>query len=110
MMENTFETKNTSNSKYHKKIIGYLDGSLSIEDKAEFEAYVRTHPEFEAQIKTKEDELSFLKGLIPAGRLSAQGLESLENEMKQSVLNLLKQEPKSVFGKIRNSFEEWINR
>ncbi len=109
MMENTLDSRN-SYPQYQKKIIGYLDGSLSFEEKSEFEAFVRTHPDFEAQIKKKEDEISFLKSLIPAATLSAQGLESLENEMKQSVLNLLKQEPKNVFGKIRNSIEEWINR
>lgn len=99
-----------SENVYKKKIISYLDGSLSAEDKSEFEAYVRTHPEFEAEINKKTEELSALQGKIPAATLSATGLESLESEMKQSIFNLLKEEPKNLMDRVKNSWEEWINR
>lgn len=99
-----------SENVYKKKIISYLDGSLSSEDKSEFEAYVRTHPEFEAEINKKTEELSVLQSKIPAATMSAQNLESLESEMKQSIFNLLKEEPKNLMDRVKNSWEEWINR
>jgi hypothetical protein len=101
---------NPIDSKYQKKILGFLDGSLSADDKAEFEAYVRTHPEFEIQIKKKEDEILFLKSLIPAGLMSKETAESLNNEMKLSIFNLLRQEPKNFMERVKNSWEEWVNR
>ena len=101
---------NPIDSKYQKKILGFLDGSLSADDKAEFEAYVRTHPEFETQIKKKEDEILFLKSLIPAGLMSKETADSLNNEMKLSIFNLLKQEPKNFMERVKNSWEDWVNR
>lgn len=104
------KSQSRSDSKYQKKILGYLDGSLSADDKAEFEAYVATHPEFEIQIKKKEEELSLLKNLIPAIEMSQQTAESLDSEMKQSIFNLLKEEPKNLLERVKISWEEWINR
>ena len=101
---------NNTNTIFKKKITAYLDGSLSSEDKSEFEAYVRTHPEFEAEINKKTEELSVLQSKIPAATMSAQNLESLESEMKQSIFNLLKEEPKNLMDRVKNSWEEWINR
>lgn len=101
---------NPIDSKYQKKIIGFLDGSLSPDDKAEFEAYVRTHPAFESQIKKKEEEILFLKSLIPAPVMSQETAQSLNNEMKLSIFNLLKQEPKNFMERLKNSWEEWVNR
>lgn len=101
---------NPIDSKYQKKILGFLDGSLSADDKAEFEAYVRTHPEFEIQIKKKEDEILFLKSLIPAGLMSKETAESLNNEMKLSIFNLLRQEPKNFMERVKSSWEDWLNR
>ena len=101
---------NPIESKYQKKILGFLDGSLSSDDKAEFEAYVRTHPEFEIEIKKKEDEILFLKSLIPAGLMSQETAESLNNEMKLSIFNLLRQEPKNFMERVKSSWEDWLNR
>lgn len=97
-------------SKYTKKIIGYIDGSLSPDDKAEFEAYVRTHPQFESIIQKKEAELSFLKELMPGTLMSAEVAESLNKEMKLSIFNLLQDEPKNFLEKVKFAWEEWINR
>lgn len=95
---------------YQKKIVAYIDGSLAPDERSEFEAFVRTHPEFEAQIKKKEDELMLLKAKIPATSLSPEGLSALENEMKQSIFNLLKEEPKNFWDRLKDSWEEWANR
>jgi len=103
-------TQNTTNSKYQKKILGYLDGSLSVEEKSEFEAYVRTNPDFENQIRKKEEELSFLKSFIPATAMTRETAESLDSEMKLSIFNLLKEEPRNLMDRIKFSWEEWINR
>ena len=94
---------------YQKKVMSYLDGSLSIEEQAEFEAQVRTNPELEALVKNKEAEIMLLKSLIPAGNISAESLNSLEAEMKLSIFNLLKKEPKTLTDKVKNIWEDWTN-
>jgi anti-sigma-K factor RskA len=104
------EKDSLSYSLYQKKITSYLDGALSQEERSEFEAFVRTHPEFEALIKNKEDELALLRSLIPAVRLSQDASDSLENEMRTSVFNLLKEEPKNFREKMASAWEDWINR
>ncbi len=95
---------------YQKKIVPYLDGSLSKSDASEFEAFVLTHPEFETQIKNKQQEIQLLKNLIPVALLSKDSAESLENEMRASIFNLLKEEPKGLWDSFRIKWEEWINR
>ena len=95
---------------FHKKIIPYLDGSLSQEELSEFEAFVRTHPEFELEIKKKEDQLAVLKNLIPEATATSDTMRSLHSEVKASVFNLLKQERQTFFGAIRDRIEEWTNR
>lgn len=109
MIETTTENKSVD-SKYTKKILGFLDGSLSPDEKSEFEAYVSTHPEFESVIQKKEIELSYIKSLIPAMPMSADVAESLDNEMKLSIFNLLKEEPKNFLEKVKFAWEEWLSR
>lgn len=95
---------------FHKKIVPYLDGSLSAEERAEFEAHVRTNPDFGTQVKNKQDELELLKGLIPAAQISKERHESLESEIRQSAFHLLKEEPKGFWDGIKLSFEDWLSR
>ena len=95
---------------YQNKIIPYLDGSLSSSEKAEFEAYVHTHPEFESQIRSKEEELTLVRSMIPAPMIAKDALDSLENEIRESVLNLLRDEPRNVWGRIKDTWEEWLSR
>lgn len=102
--------KNTSYRSFEKKIVPYLDGSLSKEELAEFEAFVLTHPEFETKIKSKQDEIQLLKDMIPAAQISAETRESLEQEMKASIFNLLKEEPKTLMDSVRLKWEEFVNR
>lgn len=97
-------------SLYQKKIIPYLDGSLSAPERAEFEAYVHTHPEFESQIRSKEEELSLVRSMIPTPVIARDSLDSLENELRESVLNLLREEPRNAWGRIKDLWEEWISR
>jgi len=95
---------------YQKKIVPYLDGSLSKDDKAEFEAFVLTHPEFEEQINFKKNEIELLRNMIPQAILARESAETLENEMRASVFNLLKEEPKGLFDSMRIKWEEFVNR
>jgi anti-sigma-K factor RskA len=95
---------------FDKKITAYLDGSLGAEETSEFEAFVLTHPEFEAKIKNKKDEIQLLKSMIPTASPSEDTLRTLETEIKSSVFNLLKQEPKSMFDSLRMKWEEWTNQ
>jgi len=97
-------------SLYQKKIIPYLDGSLTASDRAEFEAYVHTHPEFESQIRTKEEELNLVRSLIPSPIMARESLDSLENEIRESVLNLLREEPRNFWGRMKDAWEEWLSR
>lgn len=97
-------------SVYQKKIIPYLDGSLSAPERSEFEAYVHTHPEFESQIRTKQDELAVVRSLIPTPVIARHALDSLENEIRESVLNLLRDEPRNFWGRVKDAWEEWLSR
>lgn len=95
---------------FTKKIIPYLDGSLSKDETQEFEAFVLTHPEIEEQIKSKKEEMELLRKMIPHAELSAASRETLEVEFKSSIFNLLKEEPKSLMDTVRIKLEDWINR
>lgn len=95
---------------YQKKIISYLDGSLSLSEKAEFEAFVQTHPDFAVQVKSRQDEMNLIKTLIPVARLSRAESESLDHEVRLSVFHLLKEEPKNFVDNIKLRWEEWVNR
>lgn len=106
MIEKTTNPK----ASYQKKILPYIDGTLNSGERADFEAYVATHPEFESLVKEKQQEVSFLRDLMPKVSLSPEARESLESEIRQSIFNLLKEEPKSFMDKIKNRFEEWSNR
>jgi len=97
-------------STYQKKITAYLDGTLSLNERSEFEAFVAVHPEFKSQIETKEEELQKLRQSIPTIVLSPRSRESLETEMKQSVYNLLQRESRSFWQRMKDRFEEWANR
>lgn len=102
--------KNSHYNLFQKKIVPYLDGSLSKEETSEFEAFVLTHPEFEIQIKSKQDEIQKLKDMIPAAMLSKESQESIETEMRTSIYNLIKEEPRGLFDTIRIKWEDWLNR
>jgi anti-sigma factor RsiW len=95
---------------YHKKIIPYLDGSLSHDERSEFEAFVQTHPEFEAEIRSKEEEIHLIRSLIPTIAFSPETAESIENEIKQSAFHLLKEPPKNFFHSLKLNIEEWLSR
>lgn len=95
---------------YQKKIIPYLDGSLSLSERAEFEAFAQTHPDFAAQVKARQDEMNLIRNLIPVARLSAAELESLDHEVRLSVFHLLKEEPRNFVENLKLRWEEWTNR
>lgn len=97
-------------TQFDKKIVPYLDGSLSQDEKAEFEAFVLTHPEFEGKIRSKKEEIELLMSLIPKASLSSEAMEGMENEIKASIFNLLKPEPKTFLEGLGLKWEEWINR
>jgi anti-sigma-K factor RskA len=95
---------------YHKKIMGYLDGSLTAAEKSEFEAFTKTHPDFQKQVKQKEDELDLLRSRIPAVQLSEESRLSLEEEIKLSIQHLLKPEKTTLLEKVQGRFEDWFSR
>lgn len=95
---------------FEKKIIPYLDGALSKEEHAEFEAYVRTNPELNAKVRARQEEVQLLTEKIPASVLSAASREALETEMRTSIFNLLREEPEGLFDGLRIRWEEFRNR
>ncbi|HXH32300.1 MAG TPA: hypothetical protein VNJ01_15985 [Bacteriovoracaceae bacterium] len=95
---------------YQKKITSYLDGTMSEDDMADFDAFVASHPEFEKQIKVKLDEFQLLKNLIPSVVPTRESVQSLENEMRASIFNLLKEEPTNVWDDVKNKWDDWLNR
>jgi hypothetical protein len=95
---------------YKKKMTAYIDGSLSPEEHSEFEAFLKTHPDIDAEMKSKRDELNIIKSFLPKVHLSHEVIESLESEMKESIFNLLKEEPKNFGERLKMSWEEWRNR
>lgn len=101
--------KNLAYRTYEKKIVPYIDGSLSKEEAAEFEAFVLTHPEFEEKIKFKKEEIQLLKDMMPAAQLTSAARESLEHEMKASIFNLMKEEPRGLWDSLRIKWEDFRN-
>ena len=95
---------------FQKKITPYLDGTLSPSDRSEFEAFVSTHPEFEVHIQKRREEINLIQELIPSAKLNPDSLRALEGEVKDSVFNLLKGEPKSLWQSIELKIEDLINR
>jgi hypothetical protein len=102
--------KNVDYKTFEKKITPYLDGSLSSEEIAEFEAFVLTHSEFEGKVRQKQKEIQLLKQMIPVFEISHETQESIEAEFRSSVFNLLKEEPKGLFDQVRVKWEDWRNR
>lgn len=100
----------TSYAPFKKQIISYLDGSLSAEERSEFEAFVATHPEFEADIRSKEDEVNLIKSLIPMALMGRETEISLENEIRASIFNLLRKERSSLWDKMVDAWEDLISR
>jgi anti-sigma factor RsiW len=103
-------TTHTSYAPFKKQIISYLDGSLSPQDRSEFEAFVATHPEFEADIRTKEDEVNLIKSLVPTALMGRETENSLENEIRTSVFNLMRKERTSIWEKLADAWEELLSR
>lgn len=102
--------KQTAYKSFERKIVPYLDGSLSKEETSEFEAFVLTHPEFETEIKNKQNEIELLRSMIPAAAISEEAQEALDNEMRASIFNLLKEEPKTMLESMKMKWEEWVSR
>ncbi len=95
---------------YQRKIVPYIDGSMSAEERSEFEAFVSTHPDFEAQIQTKQDEINLIKSLIPVMNCSRETEASLDTELRTSIYHLLKKEPQTVWEKLKTTVEDWLSR
>lgn len=95
---------------YHKKIVPYIDGSLTPEERTEFEAFIQTHPEFKTKVKEKENEIQKLRSLLPQVILSPESSSSLDAEIRQSIFNLLKVKPKNLWERVSDKIEEVLSR
>lgn len=95
---------------YEKKILSYLDGSLRPEEVSEFEAFVLTHPEIEVQVNAKKNEIQLIKSMIPKTFLSKETEQLIVSEMRLSIFNLLKEEPRGIIDHFRIKFEDYFAR
>lgn len=101
--------KDISYKSFEKKITPYLDGSLSKDEVSEFEAFILTHPEFEKKIKSKKEEIETLREMLPSCELNQDSRESINNEFRFSIFNLLKEEPKGIWDLVKIKWEDWRN-
>lgn len=101
---------NSNFKSFERKIVPYLDGSLPMDEVSEFEAFVSTHPDFQEQIKNRQQEIQLIRQMIPVALISDESKESLESEMHTSIFNLIKEEPSGLFDSIRIKWEDWQNR
>jgi len=95
---------------FDKKIVPYLDGTLSSEERSEFEAFVLTNPEFEEKVKKKKVEVELIKQMIPSPEMPQDSLETVDREFRISIFNLLKEEPKTWTDHLKIKLEDWFNR
>ncbi len=95
---------------FTKNVTAFIDGSLESGAQAEFEAFLRTHPEYISEIENKQAELDYIKSFIPKVELTKEASDSLSSELKQSVFLLVRPKNASFFEKVKMTFEEWINR
>lgn len=97
-------------SYFNKNVTAFIDGSLHPQAQAEFEAFLRTHPEFITHIEAKQAELDYIKSFIPKAEFTRNIKETLNTEIKQSVFLLVRPKNANFFEKIKMSVEEWVNR
>jgi len=95
---------------FNRNVTAFIDGSLAPQSQAEFEAFLRTHPEFINELETKQAELDYIKSFIPKVELSRDVKEALTSELKQSVFLLVRPKNATFFQKLKMSVEEWANR
>lgn len=95
---------------FNKNVTAFIDGSLDGGAQAEFEAFLRTHPEFLPEIETKQAELDYIKSFIPKVELTKEASDSLSSELKQSVFLLVRPKNATFMQKVKMTFEEWMNR
>ncbi len=93
---------------FQRKITSYVDGVLGADERSEFEAFVSTHPEFQVQVELKQDEMNRLLSLIPQVRPSKETLQELHSDVKQSIFNLLKEEPQGFLEHLKTRYEDWV--
>lgn len=99
-----------ANTYFNKNVTAFIDGSLDPRTEAEFEAFLRTHPEYLSDIENKQAELDYIKSFIPKVELSREANESLSSELKQSVFLLVRPKNATFLQKAKMTFEEWMNR
>ncbi len=104
------EVTQFSQDAFDKRVGAYLEGSLSLKERSEFEAFVALNPQFKKKIEEKEFELEKLRQKIPTIVMSKNSREVLDSEIKESVFNLLRQTERSNLQKLKDFFEEKFSR
>lgn len=95
---------------YQKKITPYLDGTLNPHDRNEFEAFVATHPEFQVLVQKRREEINLILEMIPSAKMTKTAAASLNEEIRESVFNLLRPEKRTLWQSVELKIEDWLNR
>ncbi len=96
-------------SYFNKNVTAFIDGSLDTNAEGEFEAFLRTHPEYLPEIEAKQAELNYIKSFIPKVELDKDIREAIASELKQSVFLLVRPKHATILQKAKMKIEEWVN-
>lgn len=91
---------------FSKSIPTYFDGLMRDEEKMEFEALVGSNPEFARLFREKEADYQAVKRRIPDILLDQDAHKHLEEEVRESISNLFRDETADPKTKVTRWFQE----
>jgi anti-sigma factor RsiW len=91
---------------FSKNIPTYLDGLMRDEERLEFEAIVGSNPEFARLFREKEADYQAVKRRIPDIHLDQGAHQRLEEEVRESIHNLFRDEAADPKTKVTRWFQE----
>ena len=80
----------------------YIDGTLSAAKKEEFEKLLRSRADLQEQMLLRRSQVSKLTGLIPKVSLSKDVRENIEQEIKNTLSQVIEQKPVGIWERIRS--------
>lgn len=80
----------------------YIDGTLSPAKKEEFEKLLRSRADLQEQMLLRRSQVSKLTGLIPKVSLSKDVRENIEQEIKNTLSQVIEQKPVGIWERIRS--------
>jgi len=91
---------------FAKHIPAYLDGMMNDTDRLDFEARLANDIELSRLFRQKQIEQNSLAARVPQVDLSADVQQGLENEVREAIDNLFKDDDAPAGKKIKSWFQE----